>query len=106
MFGTIRRHQSWLYPIFAVIIILPFLAYFNPASRGGGGGLFGFMKGGQSPYGVIACRTVTAAQYDNAAADILLPFVMSGRQRPDPNSPEMKYEIYQRLFLQAKADQL
>ncbi len=105
MFGTIRRHQTWLWAIIVVPMIISFVIYFNPASKGGGG-LAALSRGGQSPYGVLAGRPVTAQQFDNAAADILLPYVMSGRQRPDPNSPEMKYEIYQRLFLQAKADQL
>jgi hypothetical protein len=105
MFGTIRRHQTWLWMIIIVPMIVSFILYFNPATKGGGG-VSGLLKGGQSPYGTIGGQPVTQQQYDNAAADVMFPFVISGRQRPDPNSPEMKYQIYQRLFLLAKEDQL
>jgi SurA N-terminal domain len=107
MFGTIRRHQSWLYPIFAVIIILPFLVYFNPSSRGGGGGGFlDMFKTRQSLYGAIDGQPITDQQYNAAEGDLAFMFAYQGRQRPDMTSPEMKNEIYKRVFLDVKADQL
>jgi hypothetical protein len=109
MFGTIRRHQSWLWPVLAVLVIVSFLAYFNPATRSGGGsggGLLSFLKGKPSIYGSINGQPITDEQFQDARRDVLFPLVLMGRQLPDQNSPEMKYQIYRELFLTAKQEQL
>jgi hypothetical protein len=105
MFGTIRRHQSWLWPVLAVVVIVSMLGYFNPASRSGGG-MLDFLKGKQSIYGAINGQPITQEQYENAARELLVPYVMAGRPRPDLDSPEMKIQIYRQLFLIAKEEQL
>jgi len=105
MFGTIRRHQSWLWAIIIVPMIISFIAYFNPASRSGGG-MFDFLKAKHGLYGTINGQAVTEEQYDSAAKDTVFPYVLMGRQRPDMDSLEMKYQIYRQLFMEAKQEQL
>jgi uncharacterized protein YciI len=105
MFGTIRRHQSWLWPVLAVIVIVSMLGYFNPASRSGGG-MFDFLKPKHSVYGAINGQPITQEQYQNAASELIVPYVLAGRPRPDLDTPEMRAQIFQRLFLASKEEQL
>ena len=105
MFGTIRRHQNWLWAIIIVPMIISFVIYFNPASRSGGGGS-GFLNGRQGVYGVINGQPISQERYENAAREFALSLALRGRRAPDMDSPEAKYQIYEQLFLVAKEEQL
>lgn len=49
MFGTIRRHQSWLWLVIIVLVIISFVWYMGPSSGGpgpgGGSGVYGYVNG-------------------------------------------------------------
>jgi hypothetical protein len=94
-----------LWAIIIVPMIISFIAYFSPASRSGGG-LLGFMKGGQGAYGEINNQPVTEQEYNAARRDIAFQFLAQGRQLPDMDSVPLKQEVYRRLFYAAKEDQL
>jgi hypothetical protein len=102
MFGTIRRHQSWLWYIIVALMIVSFVVYFNPATRSGTGFRPGATEGN---YGVINGRPVTAEQFENARREFLLLFALRNR-RMDLDPAQMKFEIYQQLFINAKQEQL
>src|SRR5579863_4837371 len=99
MFGTIRRHQTWLWIVIATITIVSFIVYFNPAAKSSRGAR------GPGSYGVINGHTITEGEMDDAGKEALLFYRLQG-QRVDPNSPELTYAAYQNLFLAAKAEEL
>jgi Tfp pilus assembly protein PilE len=101
MFGTIRRHQSWLWYIIVAFMIVSFVVYFNPSSRSGAG----FLPGVEGNYGVVNGRAVTAEQFENARREYVLLFSLRN-QRVDLDAAQLKYEIYQQLFLNAKEEEL
>ncbi len=102
MFGTIRRHQSWLWLIIVAFMIVSFLLLFNPASKMGGGLRPAAAEGN---YGSINGHPITTEQFENAAREFKL--LLSLRNRTlDLDSAQSKYEIYQELFFAAKQEQL
>ena len=105
MFGTIRRHQSWLWPCLAVVVIVTMLGYFNPASRSNGG-IFSAFKPKTSVFGVVNGQPITQEQYVNATRELALSLLLRGHRAPDMDSTEAKYQIYQQLVLVAKEEQL
>jgi parvulin-like peptidyl-prolyl isomerase len=105
MFGTIRRHQTWLWAIIIVPMIISFVMYFNPASRSGGG-ILGTFKGRSGVYGSIGGQPITEEQYRNAYRDVTFPLAVRGMQLPDSEQADVKHEIYIDLFLASKAEQL
>ena len=55
MFGTIRRHQNWLWVVIIAIIVISFVVFFSPDVNLGGG------RGGQSQgqHGTINGQPIT-----------------------------------------------
>jgi hypothetical protein len=100
MFGTIRRHQSWIWPLVAGVVIVTFLISFNPTTRMGNVG-----RGREGAHGVINNKTITEEEYDNAKRMFAMSFVLRN-VKPQMDSAEAKYEIFKLLFLLSKQEQL
>jgi uncharacterized membrane protein YdjX (TVP38/TMEM64 family) len=49
MFGTIRKHQTWLWMVIIVFTIIAFVIFFTPGGQnplaGGGGANYGLVNG-------------------------------------------------------------
>src|SRR5690348_5364187 len=100
MFGTIRRHQTWLWVIIAGVTIFSFIWYFNPAARSGNRS-----AQGSGNYGVINGHAISASEFEDAEREVALYFLLNG-QRADQNSAEFRIGTYQTLFLDSKAEEL
>lgn len=106
MFGTIRRHQTWLWVIVGGITILSFVVFGPTNSR-----LGDFTGNSRGGYGALAGRPITPAQYANAQKEVYLNYFLENNQWPN-RTTELKQgfiearEIYVRLFLIQKQKDL
>src|SRR5512139_819196 len=103
MFGTIRKHQTWLWAVIITVIVVSFVVYFSPYSKM-------HNEGGRAEYGSINGERVTELQYAAAQREVVLRFfVMTGRW-PDEDSRRSGFdpmrETYQWLLLTQKVRQL
>jgi hypothetical protein len=104
MFGTIRKHQTWLWAIIITLTIISFVIFFSPVTRMDRGR-------GAARLGSINGQSISEEQYVHAQRDVTLQFFfMSGGRWPDQDARQMGFdaerETYQWLMLQQKAEQL
>jgi hypothetical protein len=99
MFGTIRKHQSWLWALIIAAMIIGLVAFFNPAassSRGRGGATLGLIDG----------QSISEEDYVNAAREVNLQFFLRYGSWPDVDAKRMGFdeqrETYLQLFLVKK----
>lgn len=102
MFGTIRKHQTWLWVIIIAVIIVSFVIFFSPYTRMDSGR-------GQVRLGSISGDPITEEEFIHAQRDVTLQyFFMSGGRWPDQDARQMGFDIeretYQWLLLQQKAE--
>src|SRR5258708_4057057 len=104
MFGTIRKHQNWLWAVIITLTIISFVIFFSPYSK---------MNSGVRRSGTSASingQRVTDQQYLDAWREVdLAHFLMTGRwmhdDRKDSRS-DPEREVYQWLLLVQKQEQL
>ncbi len=103
MFGTIRKHQTWLWAVIVTVTIISFVSFFNPSSRSGGA------RSGAVDFGTIDGRPITEEDYGNAQREANLHFFMSYGSWPDADAKRVGFdaerETYSRLFFIAKLKQ-
>ena len=100
MFGTIRKHQNWLWMIIITVIIISFVIFFSPYSRVDDG-----RRGGN--YGSVSGERISREEFANAQREVYLRhFFSSGGQWPDEEARRSGFdpmrETYQWLFLVQK----
>jgi hypothetical protein len=104
MFGTIRRHQSWLLYIIVGATIVSFVWFFNPSGKGGGGG-----RGGTANIGVIDGHHITPKELGEAMQETRLLYFLNYRKFPDQDESaqqrgfDLEREATLRLVRLAKA---
>jgi hypothetical protein len=100
MFGTIRRHQQWLWWIIVVAIVVTFIFWGSQSSRTGGGN-----GGDKGKLGSISGEAISVEDYQAVGAEVQLSYFLGHGNWPDrdPAAKQSGYneqrEIYQRLFL-------
>ncbi len=104
MFGTIRKHQTWLWAVIITLTVISFVVYFSPYSRMNSG-----VSRRSAGHGTINGQVVTDQQYVNAYREVdLHTFLNSGHWlSEDRKRSEMEVErqIYQWLLLTQKQEQ-
>src|ERR1043166_1549187 len=109
MFGTIRKHQAWLWGIIVTLTIFSFVLFWgNPANRasntqGGSGGNFGVIYG----------EPITRDEFVHAQNEMLLQYFFMTGLRSWYNEDEARkanfdllQRTYARLLLLRKQEQL
>jgi SurA N-terminal domain len=103
MFGTIRKHQTWLWAIIIAVTIISFVIFFSPSSRQGGQGR------GTANYGSIDGERIGEEDFINAYREANLHFFMSYGSWPDADAKRLGFdpdrETYSRLFFIQKLKQ-
>jgi len=102
MFGTIRKHQNWLWVIIIAVISLSMVIYFQPGGSGN--------RQASGDFGSVDNKKVTAAEMLNARNETsLMYFVRSRGQWPDSPGASKQFDLereaYQRLFLLRRLEQ-
>jgi parvulin-like peptidyl-prolyl isomerase len=106
MFGTIRRHQKWLWIVISTVTIISFVAFFSPQRRRQGG-----WTGAHDQVGSIDGRPVTRDQYANAYREAELRYVFTygdwpGNDASSRQSGAVDRETRNRLLLLDKLKQM
>jgi len=109
MFGTIRKHQTWLWAVIITVIVISFVIYFSPYSRLNTG------QRGPMNFGSINGERISEEQFLNARNEVYLrAFCLSGRwpddeatrRGADGQPSQMERETYQWLLMVQKQEQL
>src|SRR5450759_3309312 len=97
MFGTIRKHQTWLWAIIIAVTIISFVIFFSPSSRLGGQGR------GTANYGSIDGERIGEEDFRNTYNEVRLEFLIRYHRWPDADTKRLGFdpdrETYSRLFL-------
>ncbi|HXS67376.1 MAG TPA: hypothetical protein VN761_00950, partial [Candidatus Polarisedimenticolia bacterium] len=102
MFGTIRKHQSWLWFIIIAVMVISMITWTNQLGKSGNeraGGNFGIIDG----------HTVTQTDYIDARNEAMLMYLVRYGNWPDSGSSHEKWdearETYYWLFFTRKLDE-
>ena len=96
MFGTIRRHQTWLWAIIITITIASFVIFGPTTTNKIGNALFGQ----SGDYGSINGQAITRDQFERASREIYI------QTKGTTDSPQIRREIYLQLFYTHLQEQL
>jgi hypothetical protein len=104
MFGTFRKHQTWLWAVIITVIIFSFVIYFSPYSK------LNDSRSGPVNLGSINGERITEGDFINARKEVYLrTYFMTGNW-PDEDSKkqggEVERDTYQWLLLVQKQHQL
>ncbi|HWD91459.1 MAG TPA: hypothetical protein VG938_03835 [Verrucomicrobiae bacterium] len=102
MFGTIRKHQSWLWFIIIGLMVIGMITWQNQLGKSGNG------QQSAGSFGVIEGRAITQTEFRNAEGEATLQYLVRTHQWPDsgPHSDfDLNRETYERLFLVRKLEQ-
>jgi len=106
MFGTIRRHQTWLWVIIITVIIISFVVFFSPYSQMSG------PNPGKVDWGMVNRRPITEENFRAAQYDVYLRYFVTHGDWPDrdPAAKRMGFdairETYNQLLLIEKMKDL
>lgn len=105
MFGTIRKHQQWLWVVIIAAIIVSFVAFFSPAQNSLGG-----LTGGGGNFGTLYGQPITRERLSGFARQAqLFGRLRFGEAADSPQARQMGFDpnslMYQRLLLDAKVKQ-
>lgn len=105
MFGTIRKHQQWLWILIITVIIISFVIFFTPE-----GPQFGGSDRPDSPvFGSIGGKPISRSEFQNGLEDARLSHFMrsGGREWPgSDDSAALERDAVFRVFLKEKVKDL
>ena len=101
MFGTIRRHQQWLWIVIITVIIISFVIFFSPDVN-----LMQTGRSAEGDFGSINGKPITREEYISGFEEARLNhFFRSGGQWPtaeDTTQDSLKRDAVYRIFLVKK----
>ena len=104
MFGTIRKHQTWLWAIIITLTIISFVIFFSPYSK------LDDSRAGRINLGSINGERISEEEYINARNEVYLRAFFTTGNWPDEEAKkqggEIERETYQWLLLIQKQKQL
>jgi len=78
MFGTIRKHQTWLWGVIITFTIVSFVVMFSPYAR-----MNNSRERGPVDYGTIHGRKITETEFLNAYREVNLRYLITSGRWPD-----------------------
>ena len=102
MFGTIRRHQKWLWAVIITLTVISFVIYFSPYQK-----MNRSERRGPVDLGTLNGQRISEESFFSAEHEIALRyFIMSGGRAPDEETRRnFERETLQWLFIIDKQDQ-
>ncbi len=104
MFGTIRKHQQWLWIVIITVIIISFVIFFTPEGPQFGGGRLD-----KPIFGSIGGKPISQQEFLSAFEEARLSHFMrsGGREWPDNDDTEaLERDAVFRVFLKQKVKDL
>src|SRR5258706_1609508 len=95
MFGTIRKHQKWLWGVIITLTIISFVIFFQPTNKlakaGGEGATY---------FGTINGETIDREKFFNAEREIYLQyfFLSGGNWYNEQDAKKANFDVYQRTY--------
>ncbi|MBI3853078.1 MAG: peptidyl-prolyl cis-trans isomerase [Verrucomicrobia bacterium] len=106
MFGTIRRHQTWLWWAIIVIIVISFVVFFSPYSKMSG------PTRGRADYGMVNGHPISEEEFLAAQRDVYLRYFVTHGDWPDRDAEakrtsfNVNRETYNQVLLNEKMKDL
>ncbi|MCI0748124.1 MAG: peptidylprolyl isomerase [Verrucomicrobia subdivision 3 bacterium] len=103
MFGTIRKHQNWLWLVIIFVIIVTFVIFFSPDVR------LGANRPAEGEFGSIGGRQIGQEEFRDAHQEARMAFFMrsNGREWPGSDAEEsLKRDAIFRVFLKEKMKEM
>src|SRR5262245_10506474 len=100
MFGTIRKHQKWLWVVIITLTIISFVIFFSPNQPQ----LRNLFGGGSGEFGKLDGRPITRDQLISARRQVELYHTLFSDNRSVPE--DMDREMLEFLFLNSKVHDL
>jgi hypothetical protein len=104
MFGTIRKHQQWLWIVIITVIIISFVIFFTPE-----GPQFGGRRPDKAIFGSIDGKPISQEEFLSGLEEARLSHFMrsGGREWPDNDDTEaLERDAVFRVFLKQKVKEL
>src|SRR5436190_2825818 len=94
MFGTIRKHQKWLWLIIITLTIVSFVAFFNPTQK------VANKQSGEFYVGTIYNEPISRDQWYNGQREILLQYLFnSGTWYDEQEAKRQNFRLDERTFV-------
>lgn len=104
MFGTIRKHQTWLWVVIITLTIISFVIFFSPYTKLNPDAVR------QGNYGTINGQKVTEEAYAQAQREVYVRYLLMTGSWPNEEAERRGFdpmrETYQWLLLKQKAAQM
>lgn len=104
MFGTIRKHQTWLWAVIITLTVISFVIYFSPYSK------LNNARRGQANYGSVNGERISEQDFSDAMREVELQFFFRNGKWPGEDAKRMGYDeerdTYQWLLLVQKQNQM
>ena len=100
MFGTIRKHQTWLWAVIIGATIISLVVWTGANNKSGNGG-----GRGEENFGTLGGRPIARDQIVNAMHEVQLDYFLKNQQWPAANA-DMNRQAYLRLFLIQKQKEM
>src|SRR5882724_4880189 len=104
MFGTIRKHQTWLWAVIITITIVSFVFFFSPYSK------FNSGQRGPANLGSLSGQPVSEEEYSDTLREIHLRYFFMNGSWPDENAKNSGFDpqrdTYYRLLLIRKQNEM
>lgn len=102
MFGTIRKHQTWLWAVIITLTIISFLYFFSPYERNSGG-----RSAAADNFGVIGGKTISRMEFVDAYREEQIRYRISngtwpGRDSMNRQRDDLDQAARRRVFLKMK----
>jgi len=99
MFGTIRKHQKWLWIVIITLTVISFVIYFSPYSK------MNNTRRVTQDLGSIYGHKVSEEAFGNAYREVYLRYLVTSGHWPDEQARQnIDRETYEWLFLSSKQD--
>jgi len=104
MFGTIRKHQTWLWAVIITVIIVSFVVFFSPYSK------FNSGRSGPVNLGSLSGQPVSEEEYSQTSREIYLRYFFMNGNWPDASVKNSGFDpqrdTYYRLLLIRKQNEM
>jgi hypothetical protein len=104
MFGTIRKHQTWLWVVIIGVMIVGMVTWQNQLGKAGG------QQRGGGQYGAIDNKPITDVEYRNAQYEVSLEYYIRTGEWPDSGAAardnfNVEQQTYFRILLVRRLEQ-
>ncbi len=92
MFGTIRRHQKWLWIVIVFLTVVSFVYFFNPNQK------VSDTRRGSEKFGEIKGKEVSREDYESVLREVYLQYRLTHGEWPDKDPMAKQFGFEPQMF--------